>query len=88
MRGFFVHNGRRYGHILDPRTGCPVDNGSLSVSVIASHCTVAGILSTTAFVLGPTEGVQLISLCPGAEGCIITQSTRHDTRGFYAYTTS
>jgi len=85
---FFVHNGRRYGHILDPRTGCPVDNGSLSVSVIASHCTVAGILSTTAFVLGPVEGIQLISRCPGAEGCVITNSTRHQTRGFHAYTTS
>lgn len=85
---FFVHEGRRYGHILDPRTGCPVDNGNLSVSVIAAHCTAAGILSTTAFILGPVEGLQLISLCPGAEGCIITQTARHQTRGFHAYTTS
>lgn len=85
---YFLHGGRRYGHILDPRTGYPVQNGILSVSVIAPHCTVAGILSTSVFVLGPKEGMDLISLCPGAEGCITTETTRVQTKGFYAYTTS
>jgi thiamine biosynthesis lipoprotein ApbE len=56
--------------------------------VIAPHCTFAGILSTAAFVLGPKEGLELISLCPGVEGCIVTESTRFPTRGFHAYTTS
>jgi FAD:protein FMN transferase len=85
---FFSHQGRRYGHILDPRTGYPVSNSLLSVSVIAPHCTFAGILSTSAFVLGPKEGADLIRLCPGVEGSIISESTRFQTKGFYAYTTS
>ncbi|MGH7973589.1 MAG: FAD:protein FMN transferase, partial [Limisphaerales bacterium] len=84
----FVHNGRRYGYILDPRTGYPVHNGTLSVSVVAPHCTFAGILSTSAFILGFKEGLELIGLCPGVEGCIITQTARHQTRLFHAYTTS
>jgi thiamine biosynthesis lipoprotein len=84
----FLHQGRRYGHILDPRSGDPVNNGILSVSVIAPHCTVAGILSTSTFVLGPKDGMDLISLCPGAEGCITTETTRFQTKGFHAYTTS
>ena len=84
----FVHQGRRYGHILDPRTGHPVDNGTLAVSIIAPHCTFAGILSTTAFILGLKEGLELISLCPGVEGCIITETARNQTRMFHAYTTS
>ncbi len=84
----FMHQGRRYGHILDPRSGYPVNNGILSVSVIAPHCTVAGILSTSVFVLGPKDGLDLISLCPGAEGCITTETTRFQTKGFHAYTTS
>jgi thiamine biosynthesis lipoprotein len=84
----FVHQGRRYGHIIDPRSGYPVNNGVLSVSVIAPHCTVAGILSTSVCVLGPKEGMDLISLCPGAEGCITTENTRFQTKGFYAYATS
>src|SRR4029077_8226628 len=81
----FLHQGRRYGHILDPRTGYPVHNGILSVSVIAPHCTFAGILSTSAFILGAKEGIDLMGLSPGVEGCITTDSTRHQTRGFYAY---
>lgn len=84
----FVHEGRRYGHILDPRTGYPVDNGVLSVSIIAPHCTFAGILSTSVCILGPKEGADLIGLCPGVEGCINTESNRFQTKGFYAYTTS
>ncbi|HLH53431.1 MAG TPA: FAD:protein FMN transferase [Verrucomicrobiae bacterium] len=84
----FVHEGRRYGHILDPRSGYPVNNGILSASVIAPHCTVAGILSTSVCILGPKEGTDLISLCPGAEGCITTENTRFQTKGFHAYTTS
>ena len=84
----FLLQGRRYGHILDPRSGYPVNNGILSVSVIAPHCTVAGILSTSVCVLGPKEGMDLISLCPGAEGYVTTENTRFQTKGFYAYATS
>jgi FAD:protein FMN transferase len=84
----FVHQGRRYGHILDPRTGYPVNNRVLAVSVIAPHCTFAGILSTSAFVLGAKEGLDLIGASPGVEGCIVTESSRFPTRGFHAYTTS
>ena len=84
----FLHQGRRYGHIIDPRTGYPVNNGTLSVSVIAPHCTFAGILSTAVFVLGPKDGFDLMRLCPGVEGCITTETARHQTKGFHAYTTS
>lgn len=84
----FVHGGRRYGHIIDPRTGYPVNNGTLAVSVVAPHCTLAGILTTTACILPPQEGVNLIGLCPGAEGCITTESAQHQTLRFHAYTTS
>jgi len=83
----FMHEGRRYGHIIDPRDGYPVNNRVLSVSIIAPHCALAGILSTAAFVLGAQAGLELIALCPGAEGCVTTTNGRFPTRGFYAYTT-
>jgi thiamine biosynthesis lipoprotein len=83
----FQINGRRYGHIIDPRSGYPVDNGCRAVSVIAPTCTVAGILSTTAFILGPTEGLNLIGNYMGADGCIITDNSRHETRKFHEYVT-
>ena len=84
----FFHEGRRYGHILDTRTGYPVNNGALSVTVIAPHCTFAGVLSTAAFILGTKAGIEMMHLCPGVEGCITTETTRNQTRGFHAYTTS
>ncbi|MCX6895534.1 MAG: FAD:protein FMN transferase [Verrucomicrobia bacterium] len=84
----FTRDGRRFGHIIDPRDGQPVHNGVLSVSVIAPHCTFAGIMSTAAFVLGPKEGMEMMALCPGVEGAIITETNRVLSKNFYTYATS
>lgn len=84
----FEKDGRRYGHIIDVRTGQPVDNGCRAVSVIAPTCTLAGMLSTAAFVLGPEEGRRLISSQMGAEGCLLTTHGQFPTRRFYEYVVS
>jgi thiamine biosynthesis lipoprotein len=47
--------GRRYGHILDPRSGWPVE-GPAGVTVLASHCLVAGTASTVAMLRGREAG--------------------------------
>jgi thiamine biosynthesis lipoprotein len=49
---FFELGGRRYCHILDPRTGWPVSSWA-SVSVTAPACVAAGALSTIAMLKGP-----------------------------------
>lgn len=46
-----VHNGKRYGHILDPRTGWPV-SGLVAVTVLADHCLLAGTACTLAMLNG------------------------------------
>lgn len=46
-----IHKGKRYGHILDPRTGWPV-NGLMSVTVMADHCLLAGTACTVAMLKG------------------------------------
>jgi thiamine biosynthesis lipoprotein len=79
----FVADGRRYGHIIDPRTGWPVGNGCTQATVIAATCLQAGVLSTTAFVLGVPKGIDFIQACPGAEGILLANKTRAQTRGFY-----
>ncbi len=84
----FKRDGRTYGHILDPRIGCPVHNDCRAVSVIAPTCTVAGILSTTAFVLGPKEGLALIESHFGAEGAVTTGRSRFQTSRFHEYIAS
>jgi thiamine biosynthesis lipoprotein len=83
----FVRDGKRYGHILDVRTGRPVANGCRAVSVIAPTCTLAGMLSTTAFVLGPEEGLRLLDATYQAAGCILTESGRFASRRFYDFAT-
>ncbi len=81
----FVVNGRRFGHIIDPRTGRPVANGCVQATVVAPTCLQAGIFSTTAFVLGQREGIELIQSNPHAEGLVVTETARAHTRGFWNY---
>ena len=52
-RRFLTWRGRRLGHILDPRTGWPVENAPGSVTVVARTCLEAGTLSTLAYLQGP-----------------------------------
>lgn len=80
-----VINGRRFGHIVDPRSGRPVANGCLQATVITGSCLQAGALSTTAFVLGVPKGIEFIQSFPGAEGLIVTDHARAQTRGFFQY---
>jgi thiamine biosynthesis lipoprotein len=51
-RRFLLKNGVRYGHVLDPYTGWPVTYAPRSVTVAASSCTEAGLLSTLALLHG------------------------------------
>lgn len=51
-RRFLQKDGKRYGHILDPRTGWPVENAPTLVTVAANTCTDAGMLSTLAMLQG------------------------------------
>jgi thiamine biosynthesis lipoprotein len=51
-RRYLLKSGVRYGHILDPRTGWPVPGAPRSVTVAASSCTEAGLLSTLALLHG------------------------------------
>lgn len=53
----FVHQGRRYSHILNPKTGWPVA-GLASASVIADSCLIAGTASTCAMLQSQHEGLQ------------------------------
>jgi thiamine biosynthesis lipoprotein len=51
--------GRPFNHIVDVRTGCPVDNGVWSVSVLAGAAMRADALATALYVMGPDAGLDL-----------------------------
>ena len=68
---FFIKNGRRYHHILDPATGEPA-MGCRSVTIVTGSATIADGLSTGVFILGPESGMALIEKLPGVEGVIVS----------------
>jgi thiamine biosynthesis lipoprotein len=58
-RNFVILDGRRVGHLLDPRTGLPADSTLRSVSVVHGSCATSSALATGLFVLGPSDGPAL-----------------------------
>lgn len=78
----FIHQGTRYGHILDPRSGWPVANGMQAVTVIAPSCLEAGAYSTAVFVLGAQAGLHLASLARSVEVCVQDSHGIDGSRGF------
>lgn len=57
-RNFYVIDGQRYSHTIDPQTGRPVNHGLASVTVLASDCATADALATALSVLGPQAGME------------------------------
>ena len=66
---YVTFNGKRYSHIIDPRTGYPA-SGIVSVSVFAKQTELADALATGIFVLGIEVGLDLVNQLKGI-GCII-----------------
>ncbi len=78
----FLLNGVRYGHILDPRTGWPAAKGVRAVTVVAPTCVEAGVYSTTACILGPADGLAMVSRARGVEACVQTDCDIQSSPGF------
>ena len=67
---FLEIGARRYGHIIDPRTGQPAE-GCASVTVMAASAMRADGLATGLFVLGPDRGIEVVESLPGVEAAIL-----------------
>lgn len=86
-RQFFEKNGKRYSHVLDPRTGYPVSNRVVSATVIADNCTFADGLATALMVMGHEKGIDLVNTIDDTECLIIVEEpdgtlTDYYSRGF------
>ncbi len=78
---YFLENGQRYHHIINPKTGKST-KGVLSVSVIGADATITDALSTTVFVLGLKQGLALIDTIDGYDAVVIDQNQRlHFSKG-------
>ena len=69
---FAYIDGKKYAHIIDPRTGYPV-SGLKSVSIICPDAELADALATAVFVMGEKNGMQLIDQLENIEGIIVNE---------------
>lgn len=70
-RKFYVRDGVKYSHTVDPRTGAPVTHSLLSATIIAPTSALADALATYCMVVGMEEAKALIESREDLEGCLI-----------------
>lgn len=63
-RNFYVKDGKRYAHTIDPRTGRPVQHSILSATVIADNCATADAYATAFMVLGLDGALRILDRHP------------------------
>ncbi len=70
---YFIQDGVRYHHILDPKTGYSANNGLISTTVLAENSMLADALSTATYVMGLDKAVAYIEAMENVEAIFITE---------------
>ena len=84
-------SGRRFSHIIDPRTGWPTTTHVISATVIHKNCAKADGLATALMVMSPESGLKMIEEQAGTEALLVIQDSENaipyvrQTTGFSAY---
>lgn len=63
-RNFYVEDGKRYAHTINPKTGYPVEHSLLSATVLADDCMTADAFATAFMVVGLEKGIELAKKFP------------------------
>lgn len=66
-RNFYIEDGKKYAHTIDPKTGYPVQHSILSSTVIANDCMTADAFATAFMVLGLENSIEIARKVPGIE---------------------
>jgi FAD:protein FMN transferase len=77
-RKFYIENGVKYSHEIDPKTGYPAKNNLLSVSIIADECSTADGLATACMVMGVEKTKEFIKNHAELEAYLIYSNEKGD----------
>lgn len=89
-RNYYYHEGKKYAHTIDPRTGYPVQHSILSATVIAKDCMSADAYATAFMVMGLDEAVRFVDARPDLDAYFIHTDNEgkiavYQTRGMEQY---
>lgn len=70
-RKFYIRDGKKYAHTIDPRTGYPVQHSLLSATIVAPDALMADAYATYCMVIGLEASKEFLSGRPDLEGCLI-----------------
>ena len=70
-RKFYIKDGKKYAHSIDPRTGRPVEHTLLSATIVASDAMTADAYATYCMVVGLEESKKFLESRNDMEGCLI-----------------
>lgn len=73
---YFIEDGKFYPHIINPKTGYPVDNNISSVTIVTDRSTDADTIDTALVLLGIEEGLKFVENIPNAEVLFITKDKK------------
>lgn len=82
-RKYFVKDGVKYSHTIDPKTGYPVHHTLLSVSIIASDCTTADAFATAFMVMGIEKSKEFLKKHPRIEAYFIYSDSTINNQVYY-----
>ena len=70
-RKFYIENGIKYSHEIDPKTGNPARNSLLSATILANDCATADGIATACMVIGKDKTIGFLALHPECRGYLI-----------------
>ena len=82
-RKYYIVDGKKYAHTIDPRTGYPVDHNLLSATILAPTAAMADALATACMVIGTEKSKDLINSLEGVEAYLISSDGTWTSEGFH-----
>ena len=81
-RKFFVHDGKKYGHSINPKTGYPIQRDIISSTVVAPTCMEADAWSTAFMVTGLTKAKEILATQNHLKAFFIYEDENGDLQQF------